>query len=154
MIAAVVLPWLVSASAMCGMAWLAIHAYSAPRSRAYALAALVAATLASLPAGVLPLSHASPFAPPDGTYQILGGRIDVDKAIYVLLDIDGTPRLFIRPFTTSEANGLQEALDAMTIGGNGKATFGSGDPGGVGYDGEAPVAGDDTKQPEQPVVAP
>ena len=82
-----------------------------------------------LPGTLLPLGHAAPWKPAPGHYTVLGARIDVDEAIYVLLDDGGTPRLYKLPYTQQSANGLQRAMD-MAEGNGGK----------VGYFGPKPPA--------------
>lgn len=146
--------WLVYTGAFCGMTWLAIYSLARPQARAYALGALVAATVASLPATLLPLSHAAPWTPPPGKYQLLGARIDVDVAIWIWIDLDGEPRAYRMPYTAGKANELQAALDDLTIGGEATATIG-GRGGGTSYSGTAPDEGPVEGKPiEQPLVAP
>jgi hypothetical protein len=143
-------PWLASTLAMAGVTWLAIRAYSQPRSRAYVIGALVAASVAALPAAFLPLSHGAPWAPPVGTYALLAASMGQDKGIYVLLDVNGEPRLFVMPWNAWQANQIQAAMDSVNGGGDGTLTFNSG--GGVEVDNDPPVSGDDAKQPEQAVT--
>lgn len=127
------------------------------RWRGIAVGTFVLAAALSLPAALMPLSHAAPWKPPAGKYSILGARIDVPDAtssgaIWVMLDIDGEPRLYKLPYTTSQANELQGALDGK--GGATATVPGEGSQGGVAYDGEEPVTGDDDKQVETPLYNP
>jgi hypothetical protein len=91
--------------------------------------------------------------PPVGKYQVLGADIEVDVAIYALLKAeDGTIRFYRLPYSTSQANALQEAKDGAGEGGQVTATIG--DEGGVQYDGPPPDAqGLPPKQAEQPAVS-
>lgn len=101
------------------------------------------------PVSFLPLGKPDFRTPPPAKYSVLGARIDVDKAIYVLLDSGhGEPRYYVLPYSTGKANQLQAALDA-TQGqpGAAKADFDS--------DGEPsfhapPVEPDAPKIPERP----
>lgn len=67
-----------------------------------------------LPASFIPLGEPAFMRPPPGKHIVLGARIDVDKAIYVLLDsnLGGAPRYYVLPYTTGTANKLQDALTA------------------------------------------
>ena len=44
--------------------------------------------------------------------QILGAKIVQDEAIYLMLDVDGEPRLFKLPWSTGEASKLQRLMEA------------------------------------------
>ncbi len=44
--------------------------------------------------------------------QILGVKIVQDEAIYLMLDVDGEPRLFRLPWSTQEASKLQRLMEA------------------------------------------
>jgi hypothetical protein len=91
-------------------------------------------------------------APPAGHYTVLGARIDVDVAIYALLDDGkGEPRYFKLPYSTSQANALQQAMDGSPDGQSVQAIVGQ--DGGVSYDGSSPVTGLPPKQAEQPAVS-
>lgn len=89
------------------------------------------------PATLLTLGHAAPWQP-DGKFAVLGARIDVDEAIFVLLDGQPEPRLYKLPYSAKTASELQNALDtaeangtgvAMTMGGDGQSGFAEqGDP--------------------------
>lgn len=84
--------------------------------------------------------------PPAGHYQVLGADIVVDQYIDALLKPEGGVAMLYRlPYSTSQANALQAAMD----GGNGvRAEVGEG--GGVAYDGDPPVSDTEHKQAEQP----
>jgi hypothetical protein len=91
-------------------------------------------------------------SPPAGHYTVLGARIDVDVAIYALLDDGkGEPRYFKLPYSTSQANALQQAMDGSPDGQGVQAIVGQ--DGGVQYDGPPPVTGLPPKQAEQPAVS-
>jgi hypothetical protein len=128
--------WIALALALCAYAW---FAYRTP----YVLPALVLAATAAMwvPSGTPRLT-----TPPPGKYQVLGADIVVDQYIDALLKPEGQPAMLYRlPYSTAQANALQAAMD----GGNGvKADVGT--EGGVAYDGEPPVSGEENKQAEQP----
>lgn len=96
-------------------------------------AALAFAVVAGvmLPASFLPLGHATMLAP-KCPCTVLGARIDVDKAIYVLLDTgSAAPRYHVLPYSPEAASALQAALDA-TMDGEGSVLMeinGDGSPG-------------------------
>ncbi|ABF71294.1 p042 [Rhizobium phage 16-3] len=113
-------------------------------SRRQAVAFALAAAL-TLPAAFLPLSYATPLAPPPGKHTVLGARIDVDVAIYVLLDGPTEPRLHRLPYSAEAANQLQAAQDGMADGEGGVALR-------VGQDG-SPGFSEDSGTPEPPKQA-
>ncbi|KEA07463.1 hypothetical protein [Rhizobium rhizogenes] len=90
----------------------------------------VAFTVVSVAMGFLsaiPLGHAAPWQPTKGQYKVLGARIDVDKAIYILVDTNPEPRFYKLPYSKETAGDLQNAQDAadahgssvtVTIGGS------------------------------------
>lgn len=123
-----------------------IIAYFGTRRQAVAFALAAALTL---PAAFLPLSYATPLAPPPGKHTVLGARIDVDVAIYVLLDGpslgSGEPRLYRLPYSAEAANQLQAAQDGMADGEGGIALR-------VGQDG-SPGFSEDSGTPEPPKQA-
>lgn len=110
------------------------------------LALLVAAPMAyySLKAPLsLPAEN-----PAHGEYDVVGARIDVDVAIWVLLSQAGSePRFYVLPYTAATANKLQQALDASQEGDgprlemteSGEAVFHA-----------PPVRADPPKQPQEP----
>lgn len=90
-------------------------------------------------------------SPPHGKYIVLGARIDVDVAIYALLDDGrGEPRYYRLSYSASQANALQAALDGAQDGQGVQAIVGQ--DGGLSYDGDPPVTGLPPKQAEQPAV--
>ncbi|TGV15848.1 hypothetical protein EN816_00935 [Mesorhizobium sp. M8A.F.Ca.ET.173.01.1.1] len=135
--------WLALSIIMSAFAWLAgrrIAAISLP------IAVILAAVAIYIPTGSPRLT-----APPPGHYTVLGARIDVDVAIYALLD-DGKsePQYFRLPYSTQQANALQGAKDAA--GEAGKVTATIGEDGGTVYEGPPPVTGEAPKTPEQPAI--
>jgi hypothetical protein len=119
--------------------------------RAIAAAVFALAVFASLPAAVLPLGNCAPWLPAAGSYTVLGARIDVPDAysagaIYAMLDDgNGEPQCYRLPYSTSQANALQGAMDGE--GGVGAKVDGEG---GVAYEGEPPVTADSAKQADRP----
>jgi hypothetical protein len=136
--------WLGLSILMCAFAWMA-------GKRLAALSLPLAVITVS--AGLVTVSGTPRFiSPPTGHYTVLGARIDVDVAIYALLDDGkGEPRYFKLPYTASQANALQAALDGAQDGQGVQAIVGP--DGGVSYDGPPPVQGLPPKQAEQPAVS-
>lgn len=134
--------WLALCLALCAYAWYGVRHV------------LVLPVMFMLAAGAIYAPTGTPrfTQPPAGQYTVLGARIDVDKAIYVLLDGgNGAPTYYVLPYTTGQANDLQDALDTAGEGGTVKATM-RGDGGGMAYDGEAPVTDDSSKAEERPQI--
>ncbi|RVL37963.1 hypothetical protein [Sinorhizobium meliloti] len=117
-------------------------AYFGTRRQAVMFAIAAALTL---PAAFLPLSYATPLAPPPGKHTVLGARIDVDVAIYVLIDTPAEPRLYRLPYSAEAANQLQAAQDGTADGEGGVALR-------VGQDG-SPGFSEDSGTPEPPKQA-
>jgi hypothetical protein len=136
--------WLGLAVLLCAFAWMAgrrLAAFSLP------LAVALAALSVYIPTG-------SPryTAPPPGKYTVLGARIDVNVAIWALLDDGkGAPTFYKLPYSTSAANSLQQALDGAQNGQGVEAQIDG--EGGATYDGDPPVTGTETKTPETPAIS-
>jgi hypothetical protein len=112
-------------------------------ARAASGAALPAAIVAAWFALQQPLGEPAG-APKPGEYAVLGARIDVDVAIYVLLD-GPQPRYHKLPYTKEAAEQLQRATDAgngvvMDVQEGGELDFG------------APPSTDEPKRPERPAL--
>jgi hypothetical protein len=90
--------------------------------------------------------------PPAGHYAILGAKIAVNEAIYVLLDSGGVPTYYRLPYSDAKASELQNALDIGAQGGSVGVTISGDGEGGEAYDGEPPVTGDESKTAERPAV--
>jgi hypothetical protein len=90
-------------------------------------------------------------SPPKGDYAVLGARIDVDEAIYVLLD-DGKdePRYYRLPYSQAAANQLQAALDGAADGEGGVSMTMDGD-GSPGFAEETPPP-DPEKRAERAIL--
>jgi hypothetical protein len=118
------------------------------------LVAVMLPVAAALVAGALWLPTGTPrfTQPPPGKYTVLGYRIDVGGAIYVLLDNGtGAPVYYVLPYSNGKANRMQDALNE----GDGKgvtATF-TGEPDGETFDGPPPVTGKESKTPETPMFS-
>jgi len=110
-------------------------------------AAMIAAFAVYVPTGSPRFTQ-----PPAGRYTVVGADIEVDVAIYALLKgEDGVSRFYRLPYSTAQANALQEAKDGAGEGGQVTATIG--EDGGARYDGPPPDAqGLPPKQAEQPAV--
>jgi hypothetical protein len=106
--------------------------------------------LAVLPAAFLTLGHAAPWQPPAGEYTVLGARIDVDEAIYVLLDADPAPRFYKLPYSAQQANSLQNALDTAEANGTGVGMTMDGEAAGFAEEGQR--GGAEVKQAEPQAI--
>lgn len=107
--------------------------------------AFVLIAIATAPASALPLGHAAPWSPPPGHYTVLGARIDIDEAIWVLLDTEGGPMFYKLPYTTGTANALQQSMD-MAVGSGGKVGMDQGESGSPGF---AEEGGGPTEEPKR-----
>ncbi len=133
--------WLLLAVVLCCFAWMAGKRWTAI---SLPLAVALAAISIYIPTGSPRLTQ-----PPPGNYQVLGADIQANVAIYVLLkSANGVAVYYKLPYSTTQANALQNAMD-----GEGGVTANVGQDGGVAYDGDPPVTGDDTKAPEQPAIS-
>jgi hypothetical protein len=133
--------WLALALLLCVFAWFA--------GRWLAVALPLVVTIAAF-AVYLPTGTPRFTSPPPGKYTIIGADIQVDVAIYALIKADGVPVYYRLPYTTSQANALQAALNGAQDGQGVQAIVGQ--DGGVSYDGDPPVTGLPPKQAEQPAV--
>lgn len=120
--------WLVFVIATGAVAWFG------NKKQAGAFVAIAIAT-ACIP--VLTLGHPSFNKPPAGDYTVLGARIDVDEAIYVLLDAAPEPRYYRLPYSQGAANQLQAAIEG-TADGEGTVRGHFGATGSPGFSEEAP----------------
>lgn len=136
--------WLAFIIAAAAISWFG------PRRQAIAFA-LVA--ILTLPATILPLGHATPLEPPLGKYSVLGARIDIDVAIWVLLDDGkgGPPRYYRLPYKASTANDLQAAMDMVVGQEGGTVGMTMGEGGATGFAEETPSA-EPPKQAETPIL--
>jgi hypothetical protein len=136
--------WLGLSVLICAFAWMAGRRLAA---------LLLPLSVITVSAGLVIVSGTPRFtSPPAGHYTVLGARIDVDVAIYALLDDGkGEPRYFKLPYSTSQANALQQAMDGSPDGQGVQAIVGQ--DGGVSYDGPPPVTGLPPKQAERPAIA-
>ncbi len=69
-----------------------------------------------LPLQFTALGNAAIYGLPRGELTVIGARIDVDKAIYVLINGDPEPRYFKLPYTPQKAGDLQKAMDGARNG--------------------------------------
>ena len=135
--------WLGLALLLCIFAWFA--------GRWLALALPLAVALAAI-AIYFPTGSPRFTTPPPGKYTVLGAKIEVNVAIWALLDDgNGEPRYYRLPYSTSAANDLQQALDGAQNGQGVKAVIDG--EGGQSYDGDPPVTGEETKVPEAPAIS-
>lgn len=112
-------------------------AFANPTRRQAIAFFLVAAT--TLPAAFLPLGHATPILP-NGQLTVLGARIDIGQAIYVMVDgpsVGSEPRLLVLPYSEQTASKLQQAMDGVADG-EGTVTMRQGVDGSPGFSEETP----------------
>lgn len=138
--------WLALAGLLCIAAWFANRRFI---TILLPFAAIIAAYAVYLPTGSPRFT-----SPPPAKYVVLGARIDVDVAIYVLLDNGrGAPIYYRLPYTTSQANSLQAAQDAAQDGQGGIQATIDGE-GGASFDGPPPISSTEPpKVPEVPAVS-
>jgi len=136
--------WLGLSVLICAFAWMA-------SKRTAAL--LLPLSVITVSAGLVIVSGTPRFTTPKaGHYTVLGAKIIVDVAIYALLDNGSDEPTYYRlPYTNSQANALQSALDSAQDGQGAQAIVGQ--DGGVSYDGAAPVTDEPPKQAEQPAIS-
>lgn len=128
---------------------LALSAFAYGSLKRWTTVALLPASVAAVAMVALSLGRPLPMTPPPGNYAVLGADIQVDRYIDALLkDGDGAAVLYRLPYTTQQANALQAAKD-----GGGGVRAAVGEDGGVTYDGDPPVSGDATKEPEAPAYS-
>jgi hypothetical protein len=133
--------WLTFILASATIAWLG------SKRQAIALAIVAALTL---PAAFLTLGYPSPTSPPSGRSIVLGSRIDVDVAIYVLIDDQPEPRYYRLPYSAATANALQAAQDEAE--GTGGAVVMNTGSGTAGFSEEHDASNDRPKQAETPML--
>lgn len=134
--------WLAYVLATAAVAWLG--------TRRQAIAFVLIA-IATAPASLTTLGHAAPWSPPPGHYTVLGARIDVDEAIWVLLDTEAGPRFYKLPYTTGTANSLQSAMD-VAVGSGGKVGMKQGEDGSPGFAEEGGGQSEEPKRQEEPLL--
>lgn len=116
------------------------------RRQAIAFAFIAAATIA---VPLAALSYPSSWLP-SGQQTVLGARIDVGKAIYVMLD-GPEPRLFVLPYSEQTAQQLQEAQDG-TADGEGTVVMTQGEDGSPGFAEEEAGGRNPPKNAEVPLL--
>ena len=121
-------------------------------NRRFIAAALPFAAIIAALALYVPLGKPIPFSPKPGRYTVLGAKIEVNVAIWALLD-DGTgePKYFRLPYSSSAASQLQNALDGAQNGQGVEAQVDG--QGGASFDGEPPVHADEPKVSEAPALS-
>lgn len=122
-------------------------AWFGTRKQALVFAAIACA---AFPLPMAALGHATPTAPPSGPLTVLGARIDVDKAIYVMVD-GPQPKLYVLPYSEQAANQLQKAMDG-TADGEGTVTMEIGGDGAPGFAEETPPAEEPKQAREVPLL--
>ena len=127
----------------------AIVAGTNPRLRQAIAFTIVAAATIAIP--IAALSYPSPWLP-SGQQTVLGVRVDVDKAIYVMVSTDSTePRLFVLPYSEQAAQQLQKAQDG-TADGEGTVVMTEGEDGSPGFGEEEAGASNPPKNAEVPLL--
>lgn len=128
--------WLAFSLMICAFAWASGKWW---RAVLLPLAAVAVAVALWVPTGAPRFTHI-----PKGKYEVLWADIQVDKAIYVLLTNGSLPVYYVLPYTESEANDLQSAINEGGEGGTVKAEVNG--KGGERYDGKPPVTGNPPKE--------
>ncbi|WP_313666284.1 hypothetical protein [Shinella sp.] len=123
-----------------------VAAINPNRRQAIAFAVIAAATIA---VPLAALSYPSSWLP-SGQQTVLGARIDVGKAIYVMLD-GPEPRLFVLPYSEQTAQQLQEAQDG-TADGEGTVVMTQGEDGSPGFAEEGGGGRQEPKNAEVPLL--
>lgn len=130
----------------------AIVAATNPKRRQAIAFAIVAAATIAIPLAAL--SYPSSWLP-SGQQTVLGARIDVGKAIYVMLDgsssTGGEPRLFVMPYTEQAAQQLQQAQDGAADG-EGTVVMTQGEDGSPGFAEEEAEGRNPPKNAEVPLL--
>lgn len=134
--------WLAVVLAIGGVTWFG--------TRKQAIAFFLIALLTA-PAVHITLGHAAPWTPAPGHYTVLGAKIEMDVAIWVLLDTPDGPRFYKLPYTPQTANGLQKAMD-MAEGNGGTVGLEQGEEGSPGFAEEGGAAAGEVKVPEQAII--
>lgn len=134
--------WLAFVFATASIAWFGT------RRQAIAFAVIAAATI------VIPLAalgYPSSFVP-SGQLTVLGARVDVDKAIYVMVSTDdGEPRLIVLPYSEQTAQQLQKAQDGAADG-EGSVVMTEGEDGSPGFAEEVGAGRQEPKTAEVPLL--
>ena len=134
--------WLASVLAIGAVAWFGT------RRQAIAFAVIAAATIA-IPLAALGYPS---FMLPVGQLTVHGARVDVDKAIYVMVSADGNePRLLVLPYSESTAQQLQQAQDGAADG-EGRVVMTQGEDGSPGFAEEEAGGRNPPKNAEVPLL--
>lgn len=89
---------------------------------------------------------------PTGQLTVHGARVDVDKAIYVMVSTeDGEPRLLVLPYSEQSAQQLQAAQDS-TADGEGTVVMSEGEDGSPGFAEEGAGGTSEPKPVEVPIL--
>lgn len=144
--------WLTLTLALAAHTTFAVWSRRTTRMRLVSVLALLLAAPVAFVALRVPLGHPTYATPPAGRYVVLGAAIDIDVAIYVLLDFgEGEPRYYRLPYTVADANALQEAKDSQAGLGGGQIGLEIGEFGDATFH-EPPVEADTPKAVERPII--
>lgn len=89
---------------------------------------------------------------PAGQLTVHGARVDVDKAIYVMVSTEGSePRLLVLPYSEQSAQQLQAAQDG-TADGEGTVVMSEGEDGSPGFAEEGAGGTNEPKPVEVPIL--
>lgn len=104
--------WLGLSTALCTITSLAVWSRRPTQARGLAVAALLA--IVPMSGGLLLIQRgwAAPIVPylaelPEGELTVDGFRLVPEQAIYLMLSVDGEPRLFVLPWDAEAASKLQ-----------------------------------------------
>jgi hypothetical protein len=102
--------WLLLSLSLVAVAWFAIWSRRDTEWRVWSVVAVPYVAAIAWIALTVPLGQPAHDLP-EGDHHVLGARIDVDKAIYVLLDME-EPRYFVLPYSHKLAESLQKAMES------------------------------------------
>lgn len=121
-------------------------------ARGMTVALFLAASAFSYFALQAPIGYPDHDRVPPGEWTVLGARIDVDVAIYAMLDNGtGEPHLYRLPYTAGQADKLQQAIDATAANAAGGVEAQADAEGEIEFH-PKPVEANPEKTPETPVV--
>jgi hypothetical protein len=146
--------WLLYTFIFAIMAYFVIWSRFTTKIRGWSVAILLLSGVATLPITYHSLGVPNPMKPPAGKYKVIGGKIEKDVAIWVMLEDteSGTIKLYVLPYSDQEAKDLQDAEngegDVLYIVDGVGSGQGGGTKGAHHFENEEVVGGDQEKPPE------
>lgn len=144
--------WILLTMVLGMVALFAVWSRRGTAERGITVALFVVASAFSYFALQEPLGHPDYDRVPPGEWTVLGARIDVDVAIYAMLDNGtGEPHLYRLPYSAGQADKLQQAIDATAANAAGGVEAQADSEGEIEFH-PKPVEANPEKIPETPVV--